>query len=128
MSDSFRPNGLEHSRLPCPSLSRRVCSNSCPLSQACHPIISSSSVPFSSCLQSFPASGSFPVNQLCSRWPKYWSFSFRISPSKEYSGLISFRIDWFDLLAFQESPGYMNNATKMGCIDLLKMVISFPSK
>ena len=55
------------------------------------------------CLQSFPASGSFPVRQLfCIRWPKDWSFSFSISPSNEYSGLISFKIDWFDLLAVQE--------------------------
>ena len=54
--------------------------------------------PFSSCPQSFPASGSFPMSQLF-RWPKYWNFSFSIIPSSEYSGLISFRIDWFDLLA-----------------------------
>ena len=58
----------------------------------CQPTVSSSVVPFSSCPQSFPASGSFPM-----RWPKYWSFSFSISPSKDYSGLISFRTDWFDL-------------------------------
>ena len=56
------PNGLQHARLPCPSLSPRVCSNSCPLSQWCHPIISSFVVPFSSCSQSFPASGSLPVS------------------------------------------------------------------
>ena len=66
----------------------------------CHRTISSSVVPFSSCLQSFPASGSCPMSQFfVSRWPKYWSFS--ISPSSEYSGLISFRIDWFDLPAVQ---------------------------
>ena len=59
----------------------------------------SSVIPFSSCPQSFPASGSFPVSQLCIRWPKYWSF--HINPSNEYSWLISFRIDWFDLLAVQ---------------------------
>ena len=69
----------------------------------CHPNISSSVAPFSSSPQSFPASGSFPMSQLCVRWPKYWTFSFNISPSSEYSGLISFRIDWFDLLAFQGS-------------------------
>ena len=56
-------------------------------------------VPFSSCPQFFPASGSFPVSAFHIRWPKYWSFSF--SPSNEYSGLISFRINWFDLLAVQ---------------------------
>ena len=84
-----------HTRLPCP-LSPGVCPNSWPLSQWCHPIISSSVAHFSSCPQSFPASGSFPVSRLfCIRWPKYWSFS--IIPTDEYSGLISFRIDWFDL-------------------------------
>ena len=62
--------------------------------------ISSSVIPFSSCPQSFPASWSFfNKSVLCIRWPKYWSFSFSISPSNEYSGLISFRFDWFDLLA-----------------------------
>ena len=65
-----------------------------------HPAISSSVVPFSSCLQSFPASGSFSKElTLHIRWPKYWSFSFSISPSNEHWGLISFRIDWLDLLA-----------------------------
>ena len=55
-------------------------------------------VPFSSCLQSFPASGSFLMSQFfASGWPKYWSFSFSISPSNKYSGLISYRMDWFDL-------------------------------
>ena len=78
-----------------------VGANSCPLSQWCHPTISSSVAPFSSHLQSLPASGSFPMSQLLIRLPKYWSFSFSISPSNEYSGLISFRIDWFDVLAVQ---------------------------
>ena len=79
-----------------------ACSNSCPLSQWGHPTISSSGIPFSSCPQSLPASGSFPMNWLCHiRWPNYWSFSFSISPCNEYSGLISFRMDWFDLLAVQ---------------------------
>ena len=64
VSDSLRPRGLQHARLPCPSLSPRVCSNSCPLSQWCHPNISSSVTPFSSCLQSFPTSGSFPTSRL----------------------------------------------------------------
>ena len=63
VSDSWRPNGLQHARLPCPSLSPRACSNSCPLSWWCHKTISSSVIPFS-CLQSFPASGSFPMSQL----------------------------------------------------------------
>ena len=98
MSDSLRPHGLRHARLPCPSLSPRVCSNSCPLSQWCHPTISSSVVPFSSCPQSFPESGSFPLSRL---FRSHWSFS--ISPSNDYSGLISFRIDWFDLSAVQQT-------------------------
>ena len=67
----------------------------------CHPTTSSSIIPFSSCLQSFPASGSFQMSQLFAWGPKYWSFSFSMSPSNEYSGLISFRVDWFDLLAVQ---------------------------
>ena len=72
------------------SLLRIMSIESCPLILSNHLILCQ---PFS-CLQSFPASGSFPM-----RWPKYWSFSFSISPSNEYSGLISFRMDWFDLLA-----------------------------
>ena len=60
----LQPHGLQHTRLPCPSLSPKVCSNSCPLSQWCHPTISSSAALFSFCLQSFPASGSFPMSQL----------------------------------------------------------------
>ena len=63
MSDSLQPCGLQHTRLPYPPLSHGVCSNSCTVSRWCHPTISSSVVPFSSCLQSFPASGSFPVSQ-----------------------------------------------------------------
>ena len=58
------PHGLQHARLSCPSLTPRVCLNSCPLRRWCHPTISSSVIPFSSCLQSFPASGFFPVSQL----------------------------------------------------------------
>ena len=77
-------------QLPWPSLSPRVCSNSCPLSWWCHPTISSSVVPFSS-------SPLLPALHI--RWPKYWSFS--INPSSKYSGLVSFKIDWFHLLAVQ---------------------------
>ena len=63
VSNSLRPHGLQHARLPCSSPTPGTCSNSCPLSWWCHPTISSSVVPFSSCLQSLPASGSFPVSQ-----------------------------------------------------------------
>ena len=100
MSESLRPQILQHARLLCPPLSPRVCSNSCLLSQWCYLTISSSAARFSVCLQSFSESESFPVRSaLHVRWPKYWSFS--TSPSCEYSGLISFRIDWFDLLVIQ---------------------------
>ena len=99
MSNSLRAHGLQHTRLPCPSPTPRACSNSCPLSWSCHPTIS---VTFSYCFQSFPASGFFSNESvLCIRWPKYWSFSFSISPSNEHPGLISFRMDWLDLLAVQ---------------------------
>ena len=99
LSDSLQPCGLQHTRLPYPSPTPGACSNACPLSQWCHPSISSSAVPFSSCLQSFPASGSFLESVLHIRWPKYWTFIFSISPSNEYARLISFKTDWFDLLA-----------------------------
>jgi len=103
MSDSLWPHELQHTRPPCPSPTPRVHSNSCPLSWWCHPAISSSVIPFSSCPQSLSASQSFPMSQLFfrMRWPKYWSFSFSIIPSKEHPGLISFRMDWLDLLAVQ---------------------------
>ena len=94
MPDSLWPHGLKHANLLCPSISPGVCSNSRPLSQRYYPTISFS------CLQLFTALGSFPMSWLCIRWPKYWSFSFIISPCNEYSGLISFRIEWFHLLAF----------------------------
>ena len=95
VSNSLQPHGLQQARLPCPSPSPGACSNSCPLSWWCHPTILSSVVPFSSGLQSFPASGL----ALCIRCPKYWNFCFSIRPSNEYSVLISFRIDQFDFLA-----------------------------
>ena len=106
MSDSLRPHGLQHPRLSCPLPTSGAYSSSCPLSWWCHPTISSSVIPFSSCLLSFPASGSFPVKlALCIRWSEYGSFNFSISPSNEYSRLISFRMDWLDLLAVQGTLG-----------------------
>ena len=98
---SLRSHGLKYARLPCPSPTPGACSNSCPLSRWCHPTISSSVVPFSSCLQTFPESVFSNESVLRIRWPNYWSFSFSISPVNEYSGLISFRMDWLDLLAVQ---------------------------
>ena len=90
MSDSLQTHGLQHARLPCPSPPPGAYANSCPSRQ---------------CLllpSIFPSIRIFS-NELALyiRWPKYRSFSFSISPSNEYSGLISFRIDWFDLLAVQ---------------------------
>ena len=92
VSDSLQPYGLMHARLPCPSLSPGVCSNLCPLMssdaiQPSHPL-SPSSPP---ALNLSQHQGLFQWS-LCIRWSKYWSFSFSISPSNEYSGLISFRI------------------------------------
>ena len=84
--------------------SPRACWNSCPLDWWYRPTISSSVVPLSSCLQFFPTVRVFSSKSVLHiRWPKYWSFNFSISPSNEYSWLISFRIDWFDLLAVQRT-------------------------
>ena len=103
MSDSLRPRELQHVRLTCHPSSLSVCSNSCPWSQWCYLTLSSFAALFSSCLQSFPASGSFPMSQFFTSGGRSIgaSFSFSISPSNEYSGLISFTMDWLDLLAGQ---------------------------
>ena len=104
LSDYLRPHESQHARSPCPSPTPGVHSDSHPSSQWCHPAISSSVVPFSSCPQSLPALVFSNESTLLMRWPKYWSFSFSIIPSKEIPGLISFRMDWLDLLEVQ---GYM---------------------
>jgi len=102
VSDSLRPHESQHARPPCPSPTPGVHPDSSPSSQWCHPAISSSVVPFSSCPQIPPSIRVFPnESTLHMRWPKYWSFSFSIIPSKEIPGLISFRMDWLDLLAVQ---------------------------
>ena len=102
VSDSLQPHESQHARPPCPSPSPGVHSNSCPSSRWCHPTISSSVVPFSSCPQIPPSIRVFSnESTLRMRWPKYWSFSFNIITSKEHPGLISFRMDWLDLLAVQ---------------------------
>ena len=101
VSNSLRLHESQHARPPCPSPTPGVHPNPCPLSWWCHPTISSSVIPFSSYPQSFPASGSFQMSQLCMRWPKYWSFSFSINPFNEHPGRISFRMDRLDLLAVQ---------------------------
>ena len=91
MSDSLRPHGLQHTRLPCPSPTPRAYSNSCPLSRWCHPTISSSVIPFSSCLQSFPASRSFLVSQF------FTSGDQSIGVSASASVLPMNIQDWFPL-------------------------------
>ena len=100
MSNSLQPHGLQQARLPCPSPTPGACSDSCPSVMPsnhlilCHPLLLLPSI--------FPSIGVFSNESVLHiRWPKYWSFSFSISLSKEYSGLISFRIDWLDLLAVQ---------------------------
>ena len=89
VSDSLWPYGLQHARPPSPSPTPGACLNSCPSSQWCHPTISSYPI--------LPSIRVFPIELvLCIRWPKYWSFSLNISPSNEYLGLISFRMDWLN--------------------------------
>ena len=116
---------------PCPSPTPTACSNSCPSSWWCHPTISSV-FPFPSCLQSFPASGSFPVSQFfASGGQSIKSFSLSISPSNKYSGLISFRMDWLDLLAVQGTlknllQYYSSKALILQCSDFFIVQLSHP--
>ena len=102
VSDSLWPHELKHTRLPCPSLTPKVYSNSCPLSRLmpsshlilCRPLLLLPPIP--------PSIRVFSnESTVLMRWPKYWSFSFSISPSNEHPGPISFRMDWLDLLAVQ---------------------------
>ena len=102
MSDSLRPHELQHARPPCPSPTPEVYSNSCPSKSVmpsshlilCRPLLLLPSV--------FPSIRVFSNESVLHiRWPKYWNFSFSISPSNDYSGLISFRMDWLGLLAVQ---------------------------
>ena len=101
MSDSLRPHGLQHTRLPCLSPTPWACSNSSPSSQWCHPTISSSVVPFSFCPQFFPASGSFPMSQFFTSGGQSIEFQLQHQSFQWIFGLISLRIDWLDLLAVQ---------------------------
>ena len=101
MSDSLQPHGQQHARLPCPLPSPGVCSNSCPLSQWCHPTVSSSIIPFSSCLQSFSASGSFPISSLFASGGQSIGASASAPVLPVNIELTSFRIDWFNLFAIQ---------------------------
>ena len=104
MSDSLQPHGLQHARLSCPSPTPGAYPNPCPLNQWWHPTISFSVIPFSSCLLSFPALGSIQMSQFFTLGGQSIGASASLSFLPmiiQYSGLISFRIDWFDLLAIQ---------------------------
>ena len=102
VSDSLRPHESQHARPPCPLPIPGIYPNSCPSSRWCHPAISSSVVPFSSCPQSLSASGSFPVSQLFAWGGQSTGVSASASVlPNEHPGLISFRMDWLDLLAVQ---------------------------
>ena len=108
-----QPHGLQCTRLLCPPMSPRVCSNSCPLS--CWHYLTNSIFPS---IRAFSSESALPI-----RWSKYWSFSFSNNPSNEYSGLISFRIDWFDLLAAQgtleSSPAPQFESIRFSVLSLL---------
>jgi len=123
----FAIYGLQHARLPCPSPNPGACSNSCPLSQCnhlilCHPLLLLPSI--------FPSIRVFSKESvLCIKWPKYWSFS--ISPSNKYSGLISFRMDWLDLLAVQGTlksllQHHSSKASVLWCSAFFMVQLSHP--
>ena len=126
MSNSLRPHGLQYTRLPCPSLSPRVCLHLSPSNHLilCCPLLLLPSI-FPS-IRVFSNELPFPI-----RWPKYWSFSFSISPSNQYSGLISFRIDWFDLLAVQGTlksllQHHSPKTSILGCSAFFMVQLSYP--
>ena len=122
----------QHARPPCPSPSPGVHSDSCPSNQWCHPAISSSVVPFSSCPPIPPSIRVFPSEStLHMRWPKYWSFSFSISPSNEHPRLISFRKDWLDLPAVQGTlksllQHHSSKASILQCSAFITVQLSHP--
>ena len=130
MSNSLQLHESHHARPPCPSPTPGDYSNSCPLSPWSHPAISSSVIPFSSCLQSFPASGSFQMSQLFASGGQSISFSFNMSPSSEHPGLI-FRMDWLDLLVVQRTlksllQHHSSKASILRCSAFLIVQLSHP--
>ena len=132
VSDSLWPQESQHARPPCPSPTPGVYSNSCPSSRWCHWAISSSVVPFSSCLQSLPASESFPISQLFTWGGQSTGVSaFSTIPSKEIPGLISFRMDWLDLLAVQGTlksllQHHSSNSSVLRCSAFFTVQLSHP--
>ena len=101
MSNSLQPYGLQHAMLPCPSPTPRACSNSCPSSWWCHLTVLFSVIPSPPAFNLSKHQGLFQWVSSSHHVAKYWSFSFSISPFNEFSGLISYRMDWLDLLAVQ---------------------------
>ena len=132
VSDSLWPHELQHARPPCPSPTPGVHPNPCPLCWWCHPTISSIVDPFSSCPQSFPASGSFQMSQLSTSGGQSIAGSaFSISPSNEHPGLISFRMDWLGLLGVQGTlksllQCHSSKASILQCLAFFIVQLSHP--
>ena len=131
MSSSLLPHELQHARPPCPSPTPRVYPNSCPLSRWGHPAISSCH-PFLLPPSTFPSIRLFSSESVLHiRWPKYWRFSFSISPSNEYSGLVSFRMDWLDFLAVQGTRHsllqyHSSKSSILRCSAFFRVQLSYP--
>ena len=130
VSDSLRPHGLQHTRPPCPSPIPGAYPNSCPLSQ-CHPTISYSVVPFSSCLQSFPASGSFQMSQFFTSGGQSTGVSASESVLPMNTNEHSFRMDWLGLLAVQGTlksllQHHSSKASILRCSAFLAVQLSHP--
>ena len=133
MSDSLQTYGLQHTRSPCPLVTAGAYSNSCPLSQWCYPTILSS---VSSCLfllpLIFPSISVFSNESVLRiRWPKYWRFSLSLSPSNDYSEVVSFSIDWLDLFAVQRTlrsllQHHSSKASILRCSAFFTVQLSHP--
>ena len=130
VSDSLRPHALQRARLPCPSLSQsllRFMSTELMMLPnhliLCHPLLLLPSVFLN--IRVFPNESSLHI-----RWPKYWGFNFSINPSNEYSGLISFRIDWFDLLdvhgTLKSLLQHYNSKASIWCLSFFMVQLSHP--
>ena len=132
VSDSFWPHEPQYARPPCPSPTPAVYPNPCPLSWWCHPTISSSCHPLFHLPSIFPSIRVFSnESALRIRWPKYWSFSFSISPSNEHPGLISSRMGWLDLLAVQGTlksllQHHSSKASILLCSAFFLVQLSYP--
>ena len=129
---TLRPHESQHARPPCLSPTPGVYSNSCPMGRWCHPAISSSVIPFSCCPQSLPASGSFQWVNSSHQVAKVLEFQLQhISPSSEHPGLISFRMEWLDLLAVQRTlksllQHHSSKASILWCSTFFTVQLSHP--